>query len=68
MGSGWPCGLGPGHSDFRVAPISGPEDGVAGLRGGPLDDAYEESTLGSALNRFKGVKVCPWEMAESQDL
>lgn len=41
---------------------------MAGLRGGPLDDAYEESTLGSALNRFKGVKVCPWEMAESQDL
>lgn len=61
MGSGWPCGSGPGHSEFRVAPLSGTEDGVAGLRGGTLDGGggrgvYEESTRG---NRFKGVEACP---------
>lgn len=55
-----------------MALLSGTEDGMTGLRGGPLDgggggDVYEESTLGSALNRFRGVKVRPWEMAESQD-
>lgn len=61
MGSGWPCGSGPGHSEFRVAPLSVTEDGVAGLRGGTLDGGggrgvYEESTRG---NRFKGVEACP---------